>query len=102
MPPKKKSLTSQLDSYTDADSEELSALVGSLQRDHEDSVILARPAATLQTAQDPLLDDYIAFCRKILKVLPKDDNEYDSLSQREKDLGLFPEDQEELYKRVGT
>lgn len=104
MPPKKSrrgTLASRIDQNAEGDPRELSELVERLQRDQSDSEALAQQASTIQNLQDPQLDNYIAFCRKIIKVLPEDDEEYSSLPQREKDLGLFPENHEELYQRIG-
>lgn len=104
MPPKgggQRSLARQINDYADLDSNDLFTFVEGLKRDQLDGAGFRWQATTTQSRQNCKLNNYTAFCRKILKILPDDDDEYESLLQKDKDVVLFPQDHDELYKQIG-
>lgn len=79
----------QVENPSNITSNDLSVFVESLEEDFSDSVFFTMQALSIRQMLNFELDDYNEFCRKIIKVLPEDDNEYRPLSEQEKNLGSF-------------
>lgn len=104
MPPENsgpRSLTDRIDIYSQISANDLSILVKSLQHDQEDSVDFARQHRASQNEVKLYVSEDIAFCRRTINVLPRDDEEVNFLSGHDLYLILFPSDHDELYKRCG-
>lgn len=74
------SLFDLIDGYAGDTPDELSEFIESLHQDVLDSAAYVQQVTAAQSTQDPKIAEYTAVCRKVLKVLPKDEEKYESLS----------------------